>query len=133
MRPRDVFVEQTVERLARVAEVVTDDAQGPVDEGIGPWRRLQSCDGCNVWTARLRSSTRPWWCKLPPGHRRRFVALLQALLDRHGMLRLRVGEDWSLMVPEPGSVDARDCLHVTDALSDEALMAARASLNPADG
>ncbi|EUA07780.1 linear gramicidin synthetase subunit D domain protein [Mycobacterium xenopi 4042] len=37
------------------------------------------------------------------------------------------------MVPEPGSVDARDCLHVTDALSDEALMAARASLNPADG
>ncbi|EUA07771.1 phosphopantetheine attachment site family protein [Mycobacterium xenopi 4042] len=51
VRPRDVFVEQTVERLARVAEVVTDDAQGPVDEGIGPvaptpiMRWLQRVDG----------------------------------------------------------------------------------------
>ena len=34
-RPRDVFVEQTVARLARVARVV-DGAGGPVDEGIGP-------------------------------------------------------------------------------------------------
>ena len=34
-RPRDVFVEQTVAGLARVAGV-TDGAGGPVDEGIGP-------------------------------------------------------------------------------------------------
>ena len=44
------------------------------------------------------------------------VAVLQALLDRHAMLRLRVDDDgaggWSLTVPEPGSVDARGCLHV---------------------
>ncbi|EUA76168.1 hypothetical protein I553_10452 [Mycobacterium xenopi 4042] len=30
-----------------------------------------------------------------------------------------------LTVPERGSADARDCLHVTDALSDEALIEAR--------
>ena len=34
-RPRDIFVEQTVARLARVAGVA-DGAAGPVDEGIGP-------------------------------------------------------------------------------------------------
>ena len=52
------------------------------------------------------------------------------------MLRLRVDDDgrgWSLTVPEPGSVDARDCLHTVDALSDEALVAARSRLNPAAG
>ena len=34
-RPRDVFVEQTVARLARVARVA-DDADSVVDEGVGP-------------------------------------------------------------------------------------------------
>jgi hypothetical protein len=34
-RPRDVFVEQTVARLAQVATVATD-ATGGVDEGVGP-------------------------------------------------------------------------------------------------
>ena len=49
-RPRDVFVEQTVARLARVAGVA-DGAGGLVDEGIGPvlatpiMRWLHSVDG----------------------------------------------------------------------------------------
>ncbi len=34
-RPRDIFVEQTVARLARVAEVAGGEA-GVVDEGVGP-------------------------------------------------------------------------------------------------
>ncbi len=41
--------------------------------------------------------------------------------------------DWSLTVPEQGSVDAHWCLHVVDALSDETLLAARSRLNPAAG
>ena len=48
------------------------------------------------------------------------VVVLQALLDRHAMLRLRVEDDgdggWSLTVPEPGSVDAGACLHSVDVL-----------------
>ena len=36
-------------------------------------------------------------------------------------------------VPEPGSVNAGDCLHTVDALSDEALVEARSRLNPAAG
>ena len=65
------------------------------------------------------------------------VVVLQALLDRHAMLRLRVDDDgaggWSLRVPEAGSVDAAACLHTVDVLSDEALVAARSRLNPAAG
>src|SRR6185503_3598754 len=34
-RPRDIFVEQTVAALARVAEVAGGE-DGPVDEGVGP-------------------------------------------------------------------------------------------------
>ena len=65
------------------------------------------------------------------------MAVLQALLDRHATLRLRVEDDgagdWSLTVPEAGSVDARACVQTIDALSDEALVAARSRLNPAAG
>ena len=49
-RPRDIFVEQTVAGLARVAGVVDGDG-GPVDEGVGPvvatpiMRWLQDVDG----------------------------------------------------------------------------------------
>jgi len=67
------------------------------------------------------------------------AAMLQALLNRHAMLRVRVDRGdaatggWSLQVPEAGSVAARDCLHVVDELSDAAVIAARARLNPAVG
>jgi non-ribosomal peptide synthase protein (TIGR01720 family) len=63
--------------------------------------------------------------------------VLQALLDRHAMLRLRVDDHgaggWSLTVPEAGSVDARWCLQSVDVLSDAALVRARSRLNPAAG
>src|SRR6202022_2522844 len=65
------------------------------------------------------------------------IVVLQALLDRHAMLRLRVEDDgaggWSLTVPEPGSVDAESCVQSVDVLSDEALVGARSRLNPATG
>ena len=65
------------------------------------------------------------------------VVLVQALLDRHAMLRLRVDEDgagrWALTVPEAGSVQAGDCVHTVEALDEEALLAARSRLNPAAG
>ncbi|MDQ2638215.1 MAG: condensation domain-containing protein, partial [Actinomycetota bacterium] len=65
------------------------------------------------------------------------VAVLQALLDRHAMLRLRVEDDgageWSLTVPEADSAHAHECVQSVAALSDAALVAARSRLNPADG
>ena len=47
--------------------------------------------------------------------------------------RTRMRRGWSLTVPEAGTVDAGECLHTVDVLSDEALVAARSRLNPAAG
>jgi amino acid adenylation domain-containing protein/non-ribosomal peptide synthase protein (TIGR01720 family) len=136
-RPRDIFIEQTVARLARVAGV-TDGEAGPVDEGIGPvvatpiMRWLESFDGP------VEQFNQTLVVQAPAGVSEADVlVLLQALLDRHAMLRLRVDNDgpggWSLTAPEAGAVDARGCLQSVDVLCDEALVEARARLNPAAG
>ena len=109
-RPRDIFVEQTVARLARVARVA-DAEGGLVDEGVGPvvatpimcW--LHSVDGP------VEQFNQTVVVQAPAGVTEAdVVVVLQALVDRHAMLRLRVDDDgaggWSLTVPEPGSVDA---------------------------
>ena len=136
-KPRDIFVEQTVARLARVAGVATDGG-GPIDEGVGQvvatpimcW--LHSVDGP------VEQFNQTVLVQAPAGVREAdVVVVLQALLDRHAMLRLRVDDDgtggWSLAVPEAGSVDARGCLQAVEVLSDEALVGARSRLNPAAG
>ena len=139
-RPRDVFVEQTVARLALLAGVA-DGTDGVVDEGIGPvlatpiicW--LQGVDGP------VEQFNQTLAVQAPAGATEADVTmLLQALLDRHAMLRLRVdgwgaqgAGGWSLQVPEPGAVLAGDCLRSVDVLSHEALVDARSRLNPAAG
>ena len=136
-RPRDVFVEQTVARLARVA-VMTDSGEVPADEGVGPviatpiMRWLASVNGP------VDEFNQTMVARAPAGATEAdAVMLLQALMDRHAMLRLRVDDDgaggWSLIVPEAGSVDAGECVRSVDALTDEVLVAARSRLNPAAG
>ncbi len=136
-RPRDVFVEQTVARLARVARVADSDADVS-DDGVGSVvatpiiRWLQQVQGP------VEHFNQTVVLQAPAGVTEADVAaLLQALLDRHPMLRVKVTDDdaagWSLTVPEPGSVDARACLHTVDELSEQAVVAARSRLNPATG
>ena len=135
-RPRDVFVEQTVARLARVVEEAGGPS-GPIDDGIGPvtptpiMRWLQTVEGP------VDQFNQTVVLHAPAGVTEAdVVVLVQALLDRHATLRMRVhGDrgDWSLTVPAPGSVNARDCVRSVDALSDEALHAARSRLDPAAG
>ncbi|HTX95536.1 MAG TPA: amino acid adenylation domain-containing protein, partial [Mycobacterium sp.] len=133
-RPRDIFVEQTVAGLARVVGVADT---GPIDEGIGEVaatpiiRWLNGVDGpvdqFNQ-TMVLQSPARVDLADV--------TVLLQALLDRHAMLRLRVDDGpggWKLTVPEPQSVQAAALLHTVDALTDETIIAARSRLNPATG
>ncbi|BBZ18087.1 non-ribosomal peptide synthetase [Mycolicibacterium gadium] len=135
-RPRDVFVEQTVAGLARVAGVAIEDA--PVDEGTGAvlatpiMRWLHSVDGP------VDQFNQTVVVRAPAGVGEADVAaVLQALLDRHAMLRARVTEDadgeWSVTVPDAGAVEAGACLHTAEALSDDALTAARSRLNPVAG
>ncbi|MFI5511734.1 amino acid adenylation domain-containing protein, partial [Mycobacterium sp. NPDC051804] len=136
-RPRDVFVEQTVARLARVTRVA-DDAAEVLDDGVGPvvatpiMRWLESVQGP------VDEFNQSIVVQAPTGvSEADVVMLLQALLDRHAMLRLRVENNgahgWSLVVPEPGSVDAGACLQTVDVLSEQAFVKARSRLNPAVG
>ncbi|TAM72489.1 non-ribosomal peptide synthetase, partial [Mycobacterium sp.] len=140
-RPRDVFVEQTVARLARVA-AVSGGAAEVVDDGVGPvlatpiMRWLQGAEEAGGAVDQFNQTV---MVQAPAGVTEADVSIvLQALIDRHAMLRLRVDHDddaggWSFHVPEPGVVRADDCLQSVDALSDEALLQARSRLNPATG
>ena len=136
-RPRDIFVEQTVARLAGVARVA-DGAGGPVDEGVGPVVATPIMRWLHEVEGPIEQFNQTVLVQAPAGVTRADVEIiLQALLDRHATLRLRVEDDgtgeWSLTVPEAGSVDAAACVQTVDALSDEALVAARSRLNPAAG
>ena len=91
--------------------MLADGDDRAVDEGIGPvvatpiMRWLHSVDGP------VDQFNQTVVVQAPAGVTEAdVVVVLQALLDRHAMLRLRVDDDgaggWSLTVPEAGSVDA---------------------------
>ncbi|WP_249383561.1 non-ribosomal peptide synthetase [Mycobacterium sp. DBP42] len=139
-RPRDIFVQQTVARLARVVRLA-DSSGTAIDDGLGPvvatpimrWlKSLETADGP------IDEFNQTVVLQAPAGAGEDdVVILLQALLDRHGMLRLRAEDDgaggWSMSVPEANTVDARGCLQTMDLLTEDALAAARSRLNPAAG
>ncbi|OBA76567.1 non-ribosomal peptide synthetase [Mycobacterium sp. 1554424.7] len=142
-RPRDIFVEQTVARLARVVGVVADDAE-VIDEGVGAVPAtpiMRWLEGVERTGGPVDEFNQTVLIQAPVGVTSSdVVAVVQALLDRHATLRLRVdgngtdgADGWSVTVAEPGSVDARGCLQAVDVLSDDAVVAARSRLNPAAG
>ncbi|WP_142281436.1 non-ribosomal peptide synthetase, partial [Mycobacterium palustre] len=136
-RPRDIFVEQTVARLARVAGVADGEAD-VTDDGVGPLVATPIMSWLRGVDGPVDQFNQTALLQAPVGVTEAdVVALLQALLDRHAMLRLRVEDDgaggWSLTVPEPGAVDARDCLDVVNVLAEAAVQGARSRLNPAAG
>nr|WP_272940664.1 non-ribosomal peptide synthetase [Mycobacteroides abscessus] len=132
-RPRDIFVEQTVARLAQVVGVVDEDS-GPVDEGVGPvtatpiMRWLRDVEGTGAPIDQFNQTV---VIQAPAGASESDIEMvLGALLDRHAMLRLRV-ENWMLQVPE--QTLTAPCLQSIEVLTDAELLAARARLNPAAG
>nr|WP_231987855.1 condensation domain-containing protein [Mycobacterium sp. 852002-51152_SCH6134967] len=135
-RPRDIFVEQTVARLAQVATISDGETQ-EIDDGIGPVTATPIISWLESVNGPTDQFNQTVLLQAPAGvGEADVVALLQALSDRHAMLRLRVAETadgWSLLVPEAGSVDARECLHTVEALSDEALVKVRSRLSPVSG
>jgi glycopeptidolipid biosynthesis protein len=135
-RPRDIFVEQTVARVAAVATVVGGEA-AVVDEGIGAVAATPIMRWLGEVGGAVEAFNQTLVLQAPAGvGEADVVAVVQGLLDRHAALRLRgeiVDGQWALVVPEPGVVQAGDCLHSVDGFSDEALVGARSRLNPAAG
>ena len=148
-RPRDVFVEQTVARLARVVRLnpttplvqnltILTGGDNPFDEDLEDvpatpimcW--LRGMDGA------VEQFNQSAVLQAPAGVTEADVAvLLQALLDRHAMLRARIDDDhargWSFKILEAGSVRAGGCLQAVDVMSDAAVVDARSRLNPSAG
>jgi non-ribosomal peptide synthase protein (TIGR01720 family) len=139
-KPRDIFVEQTVARLARVVRVA-DGATGVIDEGVGPVLAtpiMSWLHGFKKTGGPVDQFNQTQVVQAPAGVTEAdVVVVLQALLDRHPMLRLRAddvgAEGWSMTVPEAGAVDASECLRTVEVFSDEALVEARSRLDPAGG
>ncbi|WP_304118805.1 amino acid adenylation domain-containing protein, partial [Mycolicibacterium bacteremicum] len=135
-RPRDIFVEETVAKLARVIGAGADP-DAPVDHGTGAvtatpiMRWLDGLGDSDGWAARFNQTM----VLHPPAgaDRAEVEAALQAVLDQHPTLRLRVDEHGSLHIPEAGSVRAGDRIHIVDELTDAAVLSARDSLDPATG
>ncbi len=91
-RPRDIFVEQTVARLAQVT-TVADGHTGPVEEGIGsvvPTPIISWLHGVERAGGPVDEFNQTVVVQAPAGVTEAdVVVVLQALLDRHAMLRLR--------------------------------------------
>ncbi|ORX14330.1 non-ribosomal peptide synthetase [Mycobacterium szulgai] len=138
-KPQDIFVERTVAAVARVATPIRrEDAVS--DDGVGAVMATPII----CWLAGVAGSVEEFnqtmLLRAPTGvSDDDVVQLVQALLDRHAMLRAQVvdgatgGEGWSLRVPEPGSVRANPGVQCVPTLSDNALLAARRRLDPAAG
>ncbi|MDR3659489.1 MAG: amino acid adenylation domain-containing protein, partial [Mycobacterium sp.] len=135
-RPRDVFVEQTVARLAQVVGT-TADVDIVVDEGIGALLSTPIIDWFAGVAGPVDQFNQTLVLQAPAGATAADAAiLLQALMNRHAMWRLRATLDdgeWSLQVPAADAVDAHECLVTVDQLSDDVVAAARGRLNPAAG
>ncbi|OMC42175.1 hypothetical protein A5744_17140 [Mycobacterium sp. IS-1264] len=142
--PRDLFTEHTVAGLARVARMIGEGDDGPAgevaDDGLGdvtPTPIIRWLHSVDTLAGRFHQTA---LLQAPSGvGGEDAVLLVQALLDRHPMLRLRLhtdaaaGGQWSLVAGPPGCVDARDCVQQVAVLSEAALRAAWSRLDPAAG
>ncbi|SHT29096.1 Probable non-ribosomal peptide synthetase [Mycobacteroides abscessus subsp. abscessus] len=110
LRPRDIFVEQTVSRLAQVA-VFADGEATVVDAGTGPVVATPIIRWLHGLGGNVGEFNQTVVLQAPEGvSEDDVVTVLQALLDRHATLRLRAEEndgEWALLIPEVGTVDAR--------------------------
>ncbi|OBH88212.1 non-ribosomal peptide synthetase [Mycobacterium sp. E2733] len=136
-RPRDIFVEQTVARLARVAQV-TEGREAAGDGGVGPVPATPIMHWLHDIDGPVDQFNQTMVIQAPPGVTRAdVVVVLQALLDHHAMLRLHVADgdagEWTLTAREAGAVDADGCLYDVDALTEDAVADARSRLSPAGG
>ncbi|OBK50779.1 hypothetical protein A5655_24950 [Mycobacterium sp. 1081908.1] len=137
-RPRDVFVEQTVARLAGIARVVAG-ADDRLDDDVGQLVSTPAACWLATVDGPVEQFNQTMAVQAPLGASEAdAVVMVQALVDRHAMLRLRIGAEgpagrWVLETLPSGSVDARRCVHTVDVLCDEELLGARRRLDPKAG
>ena len=129
-RARDIFVEQTVAGVARVAELVEGRIDS-ADDGVGE----VAATPVMCWLAGVSGPVEQFAQTMvlqAPCTDVDVVGLVQSLLDRHPMLRLQV-DGSVLRTRAVGSVEAHACVHTVAELCDEVVRGARARLDPSAG
>ncbi|WP_217142904.1 non-ribosomal peptide synthetase [Streptomyces sp. AC627_RSS907] len=117
LTPRDVFTHQTVAELARVSRRADDrPAVRAEDDGTGPVELTPIVHRLRERRGPVDAFHQSVLLRVPGGlGEERLTAAVQALLDHHDALRLRLtrtagGLVWALEVGERGSVDAARCV-----------------------
>ena len=121
LTPRAVFQHQTVEALAATAQFAQEtDAATQPDIAIGPLAPTPIMRWLMERGGSIEHFHQSMLLRLPQGMQQgELIAALQAVLDHHDALRLRViaaeqpGE-WGLEIAEPGAVAAANCLQRID-------------------
>ncbi|MFC7396829.1 amino acid adenylation domain-containing protein [Chelatococcus sp. GCM10030263] len=143
--PRDVFEHKTVARLAEIASFATGPRVADIGTGRVPLVPIMHWLGTQ--SGPIDRFNQTMLLEVPAGlDPADLKAALQAVLDHHDALRLRLtvkGDDWALTIADRGAVDAATCLRrvVITGLSTDAMAmrmaeetaAAAARLVPGDG
>uniref|UniRef100_UPI00117D2F7D non-ribosomal peptide synthetase n=1 Tax=Streptomyces viridosporus TaxID=67581 RepID=UPI00117D2F7D len=117
--PREVFVHRTAAALAVVARATEEDApeeaaQENADDGLGPLPLTPIMHWLRGLPGTVDAFSQSVLVRTPAGATERdLAAVLQAVLDRHDMLRVRLtrrGPLWGLDVADRGSVTAASVL-----------------------
>ncbi|MFB9903358.1 non-ribosomal peptide synthase/polyketide synthase [Allokutzneria oryzae] len=110
--PRDVFEHKTVARIAAVAGVVEPTSAVTPDVAVGVVAPTPIISDLRELGGPIDGYHQSMLVYVPAGLGvDNLTAALAAVLDRHDVLRARLSSvDWSLTVPEAGSVDAATCV-----------------------
>ncbi|MFF3898067.1 non-ribosomal peptide synthase/polyketide synthase [Streptomyces sp. NPDC001812] len=150
--PREVFVHRTAAALAVVARATEGDSpedteQENADDGLGPLPLTPIMHWLRTRPGTVDAFSQSVLVRTPAGAtEQNLAAVLQAVLDRHDMLRVRLtrrGPLWGLEVADRGSVTAASVLSRVPAdgtwneafgtLVAEQAAQSRAALAPEDG
>ncbi|WP_185052447.1 non-ribosomal peptide synthetase [Thermocatellispora tengchongensis] len=142
LTPREVFQHRTVAELARVARTGAAAAREHPDAGIGPVPLTPAVHALAEAGGPIDGFHQTVHLTTPPSlTEAALTAALQALLDHHDALRLKLdrGPSWRLHVRPRGAVRAERCLTVVADDGEDAARpareaeAARARLAPGEG
>ncbi|MFH8978767.1 amino acid adenylation domain-containing protein, partial [Streptomyces sp. NPDC017890] len=130
LTPRDVFEHRTPAALAGVCRTAGGEPADAVeDDGTGPVEPTPVMRWLREWRGTVEGFQQSVLLQVPAGlGEERLTAAVQALLDHHDALRLRVSADWACEVGERGSVDAARCVRRVPAAGADVAAETRAAV-----